>query len=168
VLTLGLLAANVLLVLILASELYSTNGDPVQGGAGIHVPQGEVSTMAPINLPSPALENYAETVAQPLFNQGRKPSRGAEDNSVNNDNPLVLVGIVITPEMREALFLSKQDNEVIHALIGEWVEGWKVDSIEPDRVTVRRGGRTAEIELERGSPSTTAGKSRVRPAPKKK
>lgn len=168
VLTLGLLAANVLLVLILASELYPTNGDTAQGDAETRLTGGEVSILPAVNLPSPSLENYAETVARPLFNQGRKPSQAGVDESANNDNPLVLVGIVITPELREALFLSRQDNEVVHALIGDWVEGWKLDSIEPDRVRVHRGGRTAEIILERGASAPTPQKSQVRPAPKKK
>jgi hypothetical protein len=168
VLMLGLLAANVVLVLVIASGLYATNGNPAQEGTGTAAPLADVAKMPPHNLPTPALNNYAEIVERPLFNQGRRPSRGTENESVTSDNPLVLVGTVITPERREALFLSRQDKAVVRALLGEWVEGWKVDSIEPDRVTVRRDERTAEILLERGSASTTAGKKQGGPAPAKK
>jgi hypothetical protein len=168
VLTLGLLVANAALVLVIVSGLYATSGNPGQGSAGTAAPPVDIAKMPPVNLPTPALKNYAEIVERPLFNQGRRPSRGAENESVKTNNPLVLIGTVITPDISEALFHSQQNNGVIRARLGEWVEGWKVDSIEPDRVTVRRDERTAEIVLERGSASTTAGKNQARPAPVKK
>lgn len=167
-LTLGLLVVTALLVLIIVAELYPTNGNPAQGDIATQTERNDVSNMSPQNLPPPSFDNYTEIVARPLFNQGRRPSDGTENGSATQDDPLHLTGIVITPERREALFLSRQNKEVVRALIGEWVEGWKVDAIEPERVTVHRDGRTAEIVLERGSSSIPAGKSQVKPGAVKK
>jgi len=50
------------------------------------------------------------------------------------------------------LFQLSRRNEIARGGLESWVEGWMIESIEPDRVMLRRGPNTTEMVLERSSP----------------
>ena len=157
VLTLGLLAINLLLGLLLWMEWRAdepTMLTEVPGAASAPV---EIEIAPPPPFHPAALEDYEEIVARPLFNEGRQPE--VEEKVVSGPAPtkvpLTLVGVVITPERKEALVL-RTGREVARLTIGESVEGWTVEAIESDRITVGSRGSAVEVMLERRAPRKAA------------
>lgn len=153
--TLTLLGINILVGLLIAVEIYSVP-EPSAGQVSVPVqPQLELPPPSPPVFSLSPLENYAEIVKRPLFNSDRRPVEVTIEG-VKQSDPLTLIGIVITPEREEALFLSRTKKETVRGLIDDWVEGWKIISIESDRVTIKRDNREEEIELKRSSPPLSA------------
>ncbi len=160
VFTLGLILANVVLALVVALELRAPLEIPSEEMAAAAEQRQEKVELPQANFLLPPLEDYAEIVERPLFIQERRPPPAQEaqvapetaiETGAGAPPPFVLVGIVITPETKEALLLKPGQKDLIRGLIGQRFDGWKVDSIEPDRVVVSRGTGTTEIELERKS-----------------
>lgn len=149
--TVALVAINLLLGLLIAMEIYFTLApsadekvkEPVQPKAELIIPPPSAIAMHPF-------EHYAETLERPLFSYDRRPHDGAVEDA-SDIELLRLLGIVITSDKTEALFLSISGKEVVHGLIGEEVEGWEIASIQADGVTLSRGGKIKEMKLERAS-----------------
>lgn len=119
----------------------------------------------------PPLENFAETLARPLFmNTRRPPEPGAEPvalEPVSKPEPpkptpklvgVELSGIVITSASRVALIRSGRGREVVRVTEGEEIDGWTVETIDPDRVVLRQDDAFEELTLK-----DKAGRKRVRP-----
>ncbi|MEO1751947.1 hypothetical protein [Thiofaba sp. EF100] len=119
---------------------------------------------APLGRPSPAredppaaqfalppLESYAQTVARPLFNMSRRPEE--EDAGVKTaEGVFTLTGVVITASgRREALLVPRGGRGVTRGGVGDWVDGWRIELIEPERVVLRRGPKEMPLVLERPS-----------------
>ena len=122
---------------------------------GLPEPISPASIAAPAALPSPPpldagpafsmppLSAYAEVVARPLFSSTRRPSAIAALDEKPAD--FTLVGIVISPRERHALFSHGIPAQLEHVVEGQSVDGWTVTSIEPGRVLLAQGGREIEI-----------------------
>lgn len=108
----------------------------------------------------PPLENFAETLARPLFMDTRRPPEpGAEPVALEPDPQpeppkptpklvgMELSGIVITPASRVALVRSARGREVVRLKEGEEIDGWIVETIDPDRVVLRQADAFEELTL---------------------
>lgn len=86
-----------------------------------------------------------EILARPLFTISRRP---AARNAKAAVAPLKgrLAGIVVGPEEREALFveMGKTTPSPLHE--GEEIEGWRIEKIELERVTLRAGTVLETVE----------------------
>ena len=95
---------------------------------------------------------FSETLARPLFHASRKPAPridtpAPEAPSVESPN-LKLVGVVIVPEGRSALVRLPKSKELVEVLVGERIEGWRLDSIETDRIVLKSGKASATYRID--------------------
>ena len=115
---------------------------------------GEQSTMNPdtpylsdgqqaAHIPQLAtLGHYDEIVERPLFSPSRRPP--PVHKNVATEKPsapvitvsknLVLLGIVLTADKREAIFQDKKTGSIMRTIEGGTVAGWVLKELHPDRV----------------------------------
>lgn len=146
----------VLLCAALAALVYwEIDGNrPPDGGGAIEV----AARPDPRPLPPepefamPPLDSYAEIVARPLFSPSRRPPPAAEGDAEDDASEakpalFILTGVVISAEARLALIQRANIAGVVRVSEGEEIDGWLVEKIAPDRVTLRQGAAVEEIEL---------------------
>ena len=100
----------------------------------------------------PSRDAFAEIIDRPLFSSTRRPFIGttnAVPQPVNVLAPPVwsLIGTVITPGKRSALFLSQRGGQFIRLEVGMSSEGWELTDVTTDAVTLVRGDRSHKISL---------------------
>lgn len=98
----------------------------------------------------PPLAEYSEIVARPLFSPTRRPPVETEADTDDASPPLsglVLAGVVISTEGRLALLRRSRTAEVVRVLLGQEIDGWRVEAIESDRVTLRQGDTVEVVTL---------------------
>jgi len=125
-------------------------------------PQAEFSTevsevnAAPLALPaiplrSLSITHYQELVTRPLFWSERRALESDSSAAVTTGNqPLafVLSGVVMSPQSNHALLSKTGSNEVVKVQPGDIVEGWQVESMTENSVSLTRGGERQKIELD--------------------
>ncbi|MFZ5465926.1 MAG: hypothetical protein ACOZAI_01530 [Pseudomonadota bacterium] len=159
-----LLLLNVGLVLVLLAGLQGTSDVPSRGAD----PEPPATREEPplVQFKLPPLDHYAESIERPLFNMSRRPEDD-DPKSAAADSELILSGVVVTPTRREVLLLTRRGEGVLRGEEGDWLAGWKVETIEPERVVLRRGARQVELHLERpargGAPKAPAASSPNQP-----
>lgn len=160
VLTLSLLA--------LASWLFMMTADPPgidprHGGAAEQ--DAARSTMASGGLTrvpeitAQPLDAFSEVVERPLFNRTRRPVENPPADiesgvvaqqlsglSGGNPDDLTLVGVVISAGEASAL-ISLANDEPIRLAVGDRIDGWQIDAIEPRSVVLTHGGNRHAIDL---------------------
>ncbi len=98
------------------------------------------------------LAAFSEIVARPLFSPSRRPPTETEDSDTDDAPPqklshFILAGVVISAEGQLVLLRRMNTTEVIRALLGQEIDGWQVERIESDRVTLRQGDTVEVITL---------------------
>ncbi len=119
---------------------------PARGG-------GETPALAALPAqPSYAMapvEDFSEILDRPLFSPTRRPpAQGVV--SVEAPEPelqVTLVGVIISSEEQIAIVRLKDADRFARLSVGDSLQGWILDSIEPSRVTFRRGDLEEHIEL---------------------
>ena len=105
-----------------------------------------VAADGPVPFSLPPLQTFASVNERPLFSQSRRPAPQSDD-TLGPWSSLVLAGIIISPESREALILHGKPPTVVHVQEGQDIDGWLVTSILPDRVVFRGGTTEHELKL---------------------
>ena len=101
----------------------------------------------------PPLTAFSEVDERPLFLRSRRPptetvSAGAGPANASAENtPFVLSGVVVVGSQRSAILLESDSGRTISALEGTVVEGWRLESVEPETVVMRNGSTVAELTL---------------------
>lgn len=114
------------------------------------MPEMPANTKSPVKARS--IEDYGEITSRPLFNQERRPTEITdEQDSEEEGNTLTLAGVVLTPEKQMAIIYSSKQEKAIKVPLWGWVEGWRLTSVEADKVTLHKGNRSLELELQRTS-----------------
>ncbi len=102
--------------------------------------------------PTTPIEAFSETLARPLFHASRKPApklATATPEAPAADSPvLMLVGVVIVPEGRSALIRMPNSAELVEVSVGERIEGWRLESIETDRIVLKSGKASAVYRID--------------------
>ena len=161
--TMLLLIVNVLLLSLALWEFDSIMTPKQALERGSAKVNEEIPGLPVFNFELDSIEKYTEIAARPLFNNNRRPeARESESGLEQQKVPLDLIGVVITPEKREGIFRKRTDNEIVRSESGDWIEGWKVESIEPDRIVMTSGSLTEEFILERKSRDTSVKKKKQR------
>lgn len=101
----------------------------------------------PLGLP-----HYAEIVERPVFIEARRPeeddSAAAPTPPAEPDQPLDLIGVLLIPGRAAALLRPTEPNaKVLRVAQGEMVEGWQLQSVNADRVVLRKDGEVRELVL---------------------
>ena len=121
--------------------------------AGADRPAEPEPTRAPqVESNFPPLSAFSEIVARPLFSPARRPPTETEDFNADEVSPpkpsnFILAGVVISSEGQLALLRRMNTTEVVRALLGQEIDGWRVERIESDRVTLRQGDTVEVITL---------------------
>lgn len=108
----------------------------------------ETAAVAPPQMPP--LEAYADILDRNLFDRSRRvPGVEAEEPpaSAAEPLPLVLTGVVITPQTRFALLTDNTPDNVVRLKPGESFGRWVLVEVRRDGVTLRRGTQFRELPL---------------------
>ena len=150
-------AALVLIALLGLGWLLPPSGSDVNSAADGPSMSSDVPQL---EEPSP-IEQYAEIINRPVFNESRQPIIGGELTD-GEDEELVeaedaeapdveLAGVVITPDVRVATLRVKGEDASLLALEGQPLEGdfgsWRVSRVEP-RSAVLESASGDQVRLE--------------------
>ena len=111
-----------------------------------------IPTAAPTNN-----DDYEVVTSRPLFNPERRPESIATaiDDSVppaTNETPaltgdLNLSAVILTDKQKIALLQKANDSKLYHLSVGESLDGWIIESIDPDQVKLQRGSETKVVKI---------------------
>ena len=128
--------------------------DPDAGGPSVS------SDVPQLEQPKP-IEQYAEIINRPVFNESRQPVIGGEFPDGDEEElagaqdveapDVELAGVVITPDVRVATLRVKGEDVSLMALEGQPLEGdfgsWRVSRVEP-RSAVLESASGDQVRLE--------------------
>lgn len=107
-----------------------------------------------LSLPAvPPLADLKQTVARPLFSPTRRPppTAGAGEATpptvVALFNRYRLQGVVIDGSRRRVLLAPTPGGPTLSVGEGESVDGWTIERIAPERLTLRSGDRVETVDL---------------------
>ena len=98
---------------------------------------------------------YAETVERPLFLAGRTSIAEDSVRSVDEAVPQLilggwrLTGVVIAPGRRIALLTPRGGGRTVRLAPGEEIDGWLIEAVSAEGVTLRAGALVERIPLDR-------------------
>ena len=104
-------------------------------------------------LAAQSLERLSATVDRPLFSPSRRPPPGPVAQAPEPPVPpapppdLVLSGIVMDGQSARAVVRVGAEKKILHAQIGDNIDGWTVSQIEGRRLVLSLGGRYAMYTL---------------------
>jgi hypothetical protein len=159
-LVLAALTAGILLVSALLPA-FGPDGYVDGGRQGAAVMDGETEAQIAPPAPAPAAADYHENLERPLFREDRRPYVAplADASGETTETPepapqgtpaqFELLGIVINEETRIAMLRNKAGGETRSAPEGGEVDGWNVEEIAGDHVTMRSAGQVETLQLER-------------------
>jgi hypothetical protein len=109
----------------------------------------------------PPLETLGDIVSRPLFNISRRPimvEKLAPDEKPSELN-IMLSGIVIGHTGQIAHLRSAADKQTQALSVGDKIGDWQIQSIFPDRVVLRAGGRVETLYMQKpGARNTVSGR----------
>jgi general secretion pathway protein N len=114
----------------------------------------------------PAIDQaFAETVARPLFVPTRRPAPPGAQANPNWKGKFILLGTSVTKALGDIAMLKEiATNKTFSVRSGQQINGITVDSVKPDRVTLKQGEDTEEVLMRtQGSPRLPPGTPAVPP-----
>ncbi|HEV8014427.1 MAG TPA: hypothetical protein VGP48_02780 [Stellaceae bacterium] len=97
----------------------------------------------------PGIDAYAEIAARPLFEPSRRPA--PPDQAPSGPPParpsVVVLGIALTGGTRYALVRHGNPPKVEQFTEGQNIDGWQIQAITGDHVTLHSGADTADFAL---------------------
>lgn len=110
---------------------------------------------------------FPELTARPLFLSSRRPSASTDSagGGATAKGQFVLVGVLITPQLRSALLRDIQSGKTETVAMGAVVRGLTLGDVQPDRAVLRQGAESEELPLIVQMGGRTALGASVAPAP---
>ena len=149
----------------LGIAIYSELADNSAPEASAPPAAPQAATMPPPEaFALPPLQSYSAVTERPLFSPGRKPAPPElSSQPATNVSEFVLSGIVITDNEKVALIADAHAGSLARYREGQIVGGWKLTSIEQDRIVLERGATRQEIKLTDKSRAAVEGVPQPRP-----
>ena len=102
------------------------------------------------NLALPPLHAFPQTTERPLFSTTRSPARAAAPPA--GEEGLILgryrlVGTVVTPSRSFVVLRPAAGGAVLRREEGEALDGWRIEKISADALTLSEGARTETVPL---------------------
>lgn len=148
-------AAIVVAILVEAMWLPQTGGEaPVIS----RIAADPAADAAAPQIVRPTADSFAEITSRPLFvpnRQPQPPDRAPSGPAPPRPNATVL-GIVMTGNTHYALIRHGNPPKLEPLAEGQTVDGWRIQTIANDRVTLRSGSATADFPLGGGAASSSA------------
>ena len=134
--------------LVAFSELDASTSSPASKGSvpSLAPEDAAAGTLSPTSFSLPPLESFAAVTERPLFSPSRQPAKISTGES-DAWSSFVLAGIIITPELREAMVLHNQPPMLVHIQEGEAIDGWTLESLSPDNALFRNDAAEHELKL---------------------
>ena len=95
-----------------------------------------------------------QMIDRPLFAQTRRPDPPGTEQPTAQPEPkklpfnFELTGVMILNEQRVALLKQIKGRKVLQGTVGQTIEGWEIQLIEPNHVVMQRSGETRTLKLE--------------------
>lgn len=107
----------------------------------------------------PAITQYQEAIARPLFFPSRRPPQpeppppppAAPPPPRKPDVEMQLIGVLITPRLTTAMIRVEGESKTSMLIKGDKIESWQLFEIKPNSVVLRQGDRSRELELLRNN-----------------
>lgn len=165
-------ATSVALALLLAYRA-SVDLHPIPSGLPASADHAHIPPVRPAMFGSElgALEQYGAVIERPLFNATRRPppppaeSLPVEAGAAQSPPRLTLVGVVLAPDQRSAIFRNITTSKVMRVREGAPLGDWTLEALETDRVVLRHRDSAHEITLrhfDTGSPVGAGIRSRAK------
>jgi general secretion pathway protein N len=156
-LILTLTALAVLLAVVIGAEFYF-GGSSGTRAAPRRAASAETKLLPQLSAVAPEQE-YAQMTARPLFTPTRRPAPAqvVVAQSAIQRGQFVLLGVIITNDLRIAMLREKSTGRIHRLEAGREVNGMKVAEIEPERVTMAQGAEQEVLVLSVQKPATPAG-----------
>jgi hypothetical protein len=150
----GWLATTLLLGVCLALaafvylEMQTAAPGPAPSGDGGETPP-MAALPAQLSYAMAPVEDFATILERPLFSPTRRPPAQGVVATVASEPELqvTLVGVIISSEEQIAIVRLDDASRFARLSVGDSFQGWILDSIEPSRITFRRGDVEEHIEL---------------------
>lgn len=149
---LGLVLLNALLVSVVAYEFAGMAHSIDQNVTVKERLQPEVPEQQSKPASKHTIDDYSAMMSRPLFNKDRIPLEKTDTGDSEEDaKAFTLVGVVLTSEQQVAIIYSKNQNQPVKVPLWEWIDGWRLVTIEDHGVVLRKGSRSIELILQRAS-----------------
>jgi hypothetical protein len=144
-----LLACALVLAVVLGVEWMHFGGAaPAASQAAAHPAPPNAAGMELASFAPAPPARYDEVTARPLFLPDRRPQLQAEPAKPPLPPPAFRIqGVVLSPERRSAIVEHGNPPKLDSVTEGATIEGWRVESIGRDRVSLRAGAASAEIPV---------------------
>ena len=123
------------------------------------------------DLEMPPLDEFAEIAGRTLFNPTRRPIETPPPPAkvqVVSPSRFTLIGVLISDGERMALIRRGGAGDYLRVNVGQQVDGWHIENIMPNRVTIRKGKTKEDLILkDRAEPAPRAKRPRRKPGAKK-
>ncbi len=113
-----------------------------------------------IQYVAPDISEFDEVINRPLFFADRKPyvyvapvkqtkpSKQKKKATPKKTEQYSLNAVIITPGRQLAIIQSDRSKTLQRLALGEEIEGWILETIEPRAVLLKKGNETKNLELE--------------------
>jgi general secretion pathway protein N len=146
--TLFLLVACAALALVALHEIDAPADDDAAPPAAAPTTPRQAPQPQSAGFALPPLESYAEVAQRPLFSPSRKPPPpDAARETLGNSSSFVLLGIVISERGKYTLIQHGRPPVTARLTEGQTLEGWTIQEIRPDRVTLQNAVTQQELKL---------------------
>jgi len=112
------------------------------------------------------VNGFREITERPLFTEGRLPPEKPVEEVAAKLPPtpllLTLEGVVITPQSRVAVITDLQTKETLRLAEGMSHSDWKVEKVEQDEVTIKRGKEETVLALQPEEEPAASGVPKLR------
>ena len=145
-----------------ADALFATSSARASPGPSGVLSETPPAAEAAASFSLPPLQSFAVVSERPLFSPSRQPAPASNSES-DAWSSFVLAGIVISPDLREAMVFHNQPPALVNLQEGDAIDGWTVTSIFPDRAVFRNGTAEHELKLniaEKGKTAAAEGPSK--------
>ncbi|MCZ6804298.1 MAG: hypothetical protein O7D86_10290 [Proteobacteria bacterium] len=152
-----LLSASCVLGYTLWSELNSAVVLPVNTSINDKPVLTDNTSLQEIQYEVPQISSYDEIVNRPLFFEDRKPyvyvepetpTREVRPKLMRITEQYSLNAVIITSDVKLAIIESGRKKSLTRITLGESIDGWTLENIEPRSILLKKGDETKNLELE--------------------
>lgn len=123
-----------------------------------------------VDLELPVIDSYTDLIERPLFVEGRRPLEESDDalqqaDKYQGEIRAKLMGIYSGSDGMTALILDAE-GKYVRVKKQDSVDGWQVEALFPDRVTLKQGVETQDLKLHKPKPKFSRKPRQRKPTPK--
>lgn len=156
--TLGVLLAGLVIDQMLFTDdntVTAERPDALVNGVRLTI-NGTEDRLPSITALLPNIGEFDEIWRRPLFLQSRKASAisitprtnrtASRATGIDQPPQFIIVGVAIRPGGGSVL-VKKSRQEIVRVLVGDEVDGWQVDELDPKFVTMSKDGESWQIPV---------------------